>query len=80
MIRPGSRRTLLALATGLAVLPAAQAQGSDFPTKPVTIIVPYPAGGIVESVTRVIAGHVSKPQAPRSPEQINAILRSDHEK
>jgi tripartite-type tricarboxylate transporter receptor subunit TctC len=60
MKRPACRRTLLALAVGLAVLPAVQAQGTDFPTKPITIIVPYPAGGIVDSVTRVIAEHVSK--------------------
>ncbi len=60
MSRHASRRNLLALAAVLAVLPPAWAQGTDFPTKPITIIVPYPAGGIVDSITRVIAEHVSK--------------------
>ena len=55
MTRTRSRRALLALAAGLAALPGAHAQATDFPTKPITIIVPYPAGGIVDSVTRVIA-------------------------
>jgi len=60
MSRDTARRTLLALAAGLALLPTAWAQGSDFPSKPITIIVPYPAGGIVDSISRVIAEHVSK--------------------
>jgi tripartite-type tricarboxylate transporter receptor subunit TctC len=55
-------RQLFALcaALGLAAAPPAWAQGTDFPTKPITIIVPYPAGGIVDSITRVLAEHVSK--------------------
>jgi tripartite-type tricarboxylate transporter receptor subunit TctC len=60
MSRHAALRTLLALAAGLCVLRPAQAQGTEFPSKPITIIVPYPAGGIVDSVTRVIAEHVSK--------------------
>ena len=50
----------LALALGAAAAPLAWSQSTDFPTKPITIIVPYPAGGIVDSITRVIAEHVSK--------------------
>jgi tripartite-type tricarboxylate transporter receptor subunit TctC len=55
-------RRLFALssALGLAAAPLAWAQGTDFPTRPITIIVPYPAGGIVDSITRVLAEHASK--------------------
>lgn len=50
----------LCAALGLVAAPPAWAQGTDFPTKPITIIVPYPAGGIVDSITRVLAEHVGK--------------------
>lgn len=42
----------LALATSEAPRPA---QAAEFPTGPITIIVPWPAGGVTDSVTRVIA-------------------------
>src|SRR6185503_6489113 len=46
------RRLLLAAALALAAL-AAQAQA--YPTRPVTIIVPYAAGGSLDVVTRILA-------------------------
>lgn len=45
---------LLAVA---AAVPPAHAQ--DYPTKPVRIIAPYPAGGPVDSIARIIAQHMS---------------------
>ena len=48
-----TRRTALAAIAGLVVAPQARAQ--DFPSRPVTIIVPYPAGGPVDTVARLIA-------------------------
>ena len=40
----------------LAIPPLAQAQTSAaWPTKAVRLIVPYPAGGVVDSVTRMLA-------------------------
>jgi tripartite-type tricarboxylate transporter receptor subunit TctC len=42
----------LALAAGLTLGPAAHAQG--FPTRPVTIVVPYPPGGLIDLVARII--------------------------
>ena len=51
-------RHLLAigLAAGLAALfSAATAQAQSYPTRPVTIIVPYPAGGPTDQVARQIA-------------------------
>jgi tripartite-type tricarboxylate transporter receptor subunit TctC len=49
------RTTLLALAAALALLPVlAQAQ-AGYPTKPVKFIVPYAAGGLPDTVARIVA-------------------------
>ena len=54
-----TRRTafgLLAATLGLAVAAQAQAQAAEaWPTKPITIIVPFPAGGGTDMVARVLA-------------------------
>src|SRR5262245_16913233 len=47
---------VLLVAAGIASLVHAQ---SDFPNKPVHIVLPYPAGGIVDNVTRVVTNKVS---------------------
>jgi tripartite-type tricarboxylate transporter receptor subunit TctC len=51
-----SRRRFLHLATGAAILPAATsvASAQTFPKRPVTIIVPFPAGGPADVVARII--------------------------
>ena len=62
-----NRRTFIARSTTTAValactalLPAANAQtAKDFPNKSITIIVPFPAGGITDNVTRTLATKVS---------------------
>ncbi len=51
MTRP-TRRSLLLAAACLAVGGAAFAQG--FPAKPVTLVVPYPAGGLSDAIARVV--------------------------
>src|SRR5262245_13262886 len=48
-----TRRTALAAFAGSIIAPRALAQ--DFPSRPITIIVPYPAGGPVDAVARLIA-------------------------
>ncbi len=56
-----ARRALLALAAGsaaLALWPAARAQ--DWPTRPVRIITPFPAGAGPEAVVRVLAEKLQK--------------------
>jgi len=51
------RQLLKTLAAGLTVpyLPVSQAQNARYPNKAVSIIVPYPAGGGSDTVTRIIA-------------------------
>jgi tripartite-type tricarboxylate transporter receptor subunit TctC len=51
------RRTFLHLAAGAAALPTLScvARAQAYPTRPVTIVVPYPAGGGADAVARVTA-------------------------
>ena len=49
----GGGRAALA-ASGLGCLPAA-ALAAGYPTRPVTLIVPYPAGGSLDTVARILA-------------------------
>jgi len=52
-----SRRQALHVAVGAVALPAvSQTAGAQaYPTRPITMIVPFPAGGPTTSVARVIA-------------------------
>src|SRR5690349_11196681 len=58
MDRPINRRlacTLGAAATAAALLTAVSARAEDWPTRPVTMIVPFPAGGNVDVAARQVA-------------------------
>jgi len=48
-----TRRATLGAATAFAVTQGASAQA--YPNKPIRILVPFPAGGIVDIVTRALA-------------------------
>ena len=54
-------KAALSLAVGFAMLPggAAQAQ-SNYPSRPIHIVVPYPAGGIVDIVARTVTEQVGR--------------------
>jgi len=56
------RRRFLRLAAGAAVLPALprHALALDYPTRPVRIIVPYPAGIAPDIVARVVGQALSE--------------------
>jgi tripartite-type tricarboxylate transporter receptor subunit TctC len=57
-----TRRALLAATAGLFVLPLAAipAAAQDWPSGPVTIIVPFPPGGSVETVVRLTQPHLQE--------------------
>jgi tripartite-type tricarboxylate transporter receptor subunit TctC len=54
------RREFLHLAAGTAALPAAShvAWAQAYPARPITIIVPFPAGGATTTLARVLADHM----------------------
>jgi tripartite-type tricarboxylate transporter receptor subunit TctC len=51
---------VLALAVATTALFSAEARAQDYPTKPVTLIVPWPAGGSTDIAMRAIAESASK--------------------
>jgi tripartite-type tricarboxylate transporter receptor subunit TctC len=56
------RRSLVVLALTLvsvATLPRGSACAQDFPDRPITLIVPYPPGGGVDAMGRIVAQHLS---------------------
>jgi tripartite-type tricarboxylate transporter receptor subunit TctC len=56
------RRQFLHLAAGAAALPAVSrfACAQAYPTRPITIIVPFPAGGPLDPVARVLAERIRR--------------------
>jgi len=59
MTHPLTRRTALAAALALAAS-GALAQAAAFPSKPVTLLVPYPAGGLSDVIARMVEKPFSK--------------------
>ena len=55
-----ARRKFLHLAAGAAALPAISqsAEAQAYPTRPITMIVPFPAGGLVDAIARVLAEQI----------------------
>ena len=56
------RRQFLHLAAGAAALPAASrvAWAQTYPTRPITLIVPFGAGGPTDVAARIVADHMSR--------------------
>jgi tripartite-type tricarboxylate transporter receptor subunit TctC len=54
------RRHVLHLAAGAAALPALSrvASAETYPTRPITIVVPFPAGGPTDTLARIMADHM----------------------
>jgi tripartite-type tricarboxylate transporter receptor subunit TctC len=55
------RTTPIAIIAGLmCVSPLASAQAQQYPSKPVTIVVPYAAGGTTDTMARMLGGRLEK--------------------
>ncbi len=50
-----TRRAALGSLAGFAALASGRVEAQTFPSRPITIVVPYPAGGPVDAVARLIA-------------------------
>jgi tripartite-type tricarboxylate transporter receptor subunit TctC len=50
---------LLAIAFGLLVASMTNAMAQAYPSRPITIIVPFPAGGPTDTLARILADHMS---------------------
>ena len=55
------RRRLLSLAASAVALPTVSriARAQAYPSRPVTIIVPVPLGGVADPVARILADHLT---------------------
>ena len=55
-----SRRKFLHLAAGAAALPALAriARAQAYPTQPITLVAPFPAGGPVDLIARILGEHI----------------------
>src|ERR687894_1066768 len=53
------KRTLLTLAAAFNLVTAAHAQGT-YPTRPITLIVPFAAGGATDVISRIVGDHMSR--------------------
>lgn len=55
-----SRRAFVAAAGGLALAGTARAQDAPFPSRPLTMVVPFPPGGVADLVGRPVAAALEK--------------------
>ncbi len=51
---------LTAMLAGAAALAATAASAQNYPTRPITVIVPFAAGGPTDTITRIVTEHMSR--------------------
>lgn len=56
----GIRRILAGLLAGWCMAPASGLAAQDWPARPVTVVIPYPAGGAADVVARIVLNELAK--------------------
>ena len=56
---PARRRVSVMMLAALVALPALAA-AQDYPSKPITIVVPFPAGAAVDNLVRPVAAELQR--------------------
>ena len=59
-MRPITRRTALAAAASALAAPTAALAQAGFPSKPIRLVVPFPAGGSVDPLARVLGERMTQ--------------------
>jgi tripartite-type tricarboxylate transporter receptor subunit TctC len=54
------KQHLTAILASVAAFSATAAVAQDYPTRPITVIVPFAAGGPTDTITRIVTEHVSR--------------------
>jgi tripartite-type tricarboxylate transporter receptor subunit TctC len=54
------RSTLLTLASAAFIAMTVAAQAQDYPARPISVVIPFPAGGPSDVVARIVAEHMSR--------------------
>jgi tripartite-type tricarboxylate transporter receptor subunit TctC len=60
LLRGATKMKIMALTLALAAFAAATAHADDYPSRPVKIVVPFPAGGTADIVPRIVAEWLSR--------------------
>ena len=60
-----SRRALLSVAVAFGIGAAANVQAQTYPDKPIKLVVPFPPGGPIDTMARLVAQGMSSNSASR---------------
>jgi len=88
-MKPGIGTRFKMLCVLLALCAAGLAQAQAYPSRPVRLIVPYPAGGVVDLVARAVADKISQywgqvivvePRPGGGADEMDKLINSEYER